>query len=78
MNKGLYCEVHGDFTLSPRQVSRIEQRMREIVERNEPFERFTVDKEEAKRIFQDMGFMIRSRYWNTGRNKLLIYTAAGG
>jgi len=56
MNKGLYCEVHGDFTLSPRQVSRIEQRMREIVERNEPFQRFTVDKEEAKRIFQDMGF----------------------
>ena len=30
--------------------------MREIVERNEPFQRFTVDKEEAKRIFQDMGF----------------------
>ncbi len=56
MNKGLYCEVHGDFTLSPRQVSRIERRMREIVARDEPFERFRTNKEEAKQIFRDMKF----------------------
>jgi len=56
MNKGLYCEVHGDFTMSPRQVNRIEQRMREIVALNEPFERFETSIEEAKRIFTDMGF----------------------
>ena len=56
MNKGLYCEVHGDFTLSPRQVSRIEQRMREIVERNEPFQRFTVDKRGSKTNFPGYGF----------------------
>ncbi|MGI6188376.1 MAG: nucleoside kinase [Clostridiales bacterium] len=56
MNKGIYCEVHGDFTLSPRQVSRIEKRMREIVERDEPFERVTLSVEEAKKVFQEMEF----------------------
>lgn len=56
MNKGIYCEVHGNFTLSPRQVHRIEERMKEIVALDEPFERFEVTVDEAKRIFQEMGF----------------------
>jgi uridine kinase len=56
LNKGLYCEVHGDFALSPRQVYRIEQKMKEIVALDEPFERFEATIEQAKDIFLDMGF----------------------
>jgi len=56
MSKGLYCEVHGDLTITPRQVSRIEKRMREIVESDEPFERFRVSIDEAKEIFKEMKF----------------------
>jgi len=56
MSKGLYCEVHGNFTLSPSKVKRVEQRMKEIVELNEPFERRMVSMEEAREIFGKMGF----------------------
>ncbi|HOB19145.1 MAG TPA: nucleoside kinase [Candidatus Atribacteria bacterium] len=53
---GLYCEVHGDFTLTPRQVHRIEHQMRKIVEADEPFVKIDMPVEEAGRIFREMGF----------------------
>lgn len=53
---GLYCEVNGSFTLTPRQVYRIEQHMKEIIEADEPFEKLTVSTEEAKAMFNEMGF----------------------
>jgi uridine kinase len=56
MSKGLYCEVHGNFTLTPSKVKRIEERMNQIVELNEPFVRYKVSKEEAGLIFNEMGF----------------------
>lgn len=56
MSKGLYCEVYGDSTLTPSKVKRIQKRMKEIVELNEPFERCMVSIEEGKVIFEDMGF----------------------
>ncbi len=56
MSKGLYCEVHGNFTLTPSKVKSVDQRMREIVEQDEPFERKVVSMEEAREIFGKMGF----------------------
>ncbi|HZJ57808.1 MAG TPA: nucleoside kinase [Clostridia bacterium] len=56
MSKGLYCEVHGNFTLTPSKVKRVEERMREIVKLDEPFERNIVSIDEAKGIFSKMGF----------------------
>lgn len=56
LGNGLYCEVHGDFSLTPRQVKRIEDKMHEIVELDEPFERTRVSIEEAKDIFNKMEF----------------------
>lgn len=53
---GLYCEVHGGFTLTPKQVHRIEQQMRKIVEADEPFVKIDTPIEEAKEIFREMGF----------------------
>lgn len=54
--KGLYCEVLGSFALTWRQVNRIEIKMREIVEKNEPFTKTTVPLDEAAEIFSNMGF----------------------
>lgn len=56
MSKGLYCEVYGDFTLTPSKVKRIDKRMRQIVELDEPFTRYMASKDEAETIFKDMGF----------------------
>ena len=56
MSKGLYCEVHGDFPMTPRQVSRIQERMKQIVELDEPFVRYKVSIDEAKEIFKEMKF----------------------
>ncbi len=53
---GLYCEVHGDFTLTPRQVRRIEKQMAAIIEKNDPFVRIEVSKDEANKIYEDMKF----------------------
>lgn len=56
LGNGLYCELHGQFPLNSKQVKEIENKMREIVANNEPFERLRVSKTEAERIFKDMGF----------------------
>jgi uridine kinase len=53
---GLYCEVHGDFTLTSRQVRRIEKQMAAIIEKNDPFVRIEVSKDEANKIYEDMKF----------------------
>jgi len=53
---GLYCEVHGSFTLTPRRVEQIEQQMHSIIQNDEPFEKIDVSKEEARNIFREMGW----------------------
>src|SRR5690554_6455085 len=53
---GLYCELHGDITLTPRLVDRIEDRMREIIKADEPFEKVDTPIKEANEIFKLMGF----------------------
>ncbi len=56
LGNGLYCEVHGDFPMTPSQIGRIESKMQEIVAKDEPFERLRVSKNKAAQIFKDMGF----------------------
>jgi len=56
LNKGLYCEIKDETALSPRQVNRIESRMREIAAACEPFERFEADVNDAQNILKSMGF----------------------
>lgn len=55
--KGLYCEVHGSVNLTARLVKKIEEKMREIVEKDEPFERLKVSMEEAMELFKQMNFL---------------------
>ncbi|NLU35490.1 MAG: nucleoside kinase [Clostridiales bacterium] len=52
---GIYCEVHGCVALSPLVVERIEERMRAIINMDEPIEKKEVSIEEANRIFRQMG-----------------------
>lgn len=54
---GLYCEVQGGFTLTPRQVNRIEQQMNKIVAMDEVFERIETSIDEASVLFKEMGFL---------------------
>ena len=51
---GLYCEVYNGVTLSPREVDRIEQQMKAIIEGDEPFLKTDAPMEEANRIFREM------------------------
>jgi uridine kinase len=52
---GLYCELSEDIVLTPRKVENIEQQMRSIIERDEPFEKVDVPIEEAKKVFIENG-----------------------
>lgn len=62
LNHGYYGEVYSDalgadgpLLLSEKDVERIKARMRELIEADEPFERFEVSIEEAKRLFAEAG-----------------------
>lgn len=57
LGKGLYCEVHGDFALTPLQVRRIQERMEAIAAADEPFERMEISKSEAEELYREMGFL---------------------
>ena len=57
ISKGLYCEVRCEAALTPSKVRRIENRMKEIVEKKEPFKRYAASREDAIEIFKEMGFL---------------------
>ncbi len=52
---GLYCEVHGRDPLTPQEVARLEQRMREIVADDAPITKTRVPLEQALAMFQARG-----------------------
>lgn len=54
LSKGLYCEVKGN-PLTTESVKKIENRMREIIEKDEPIQKIRMSKEEALKIFQEDG-----------------------
>ena len=57
LNKGLYCEIKDEIALTPRMVSKIEMRMREIAACKEQFERFETSIEEAQSVLINMRFV---------------------
>ena len=52
---GFYYDFARDEPFTPDDLERIEQRMREIVKRNLPIQREVWDREEAKRVFGEIG-----------------------
>lgn len=52
---GLYCEIHGRDPLTPQEVARLEQRMREIAAEDAPITKTRVPLEQALAMFQARG-----------------------
>ena len=55
ISNGLYCEIHYKRALLEEDIKRIEQRMKEIIEENVPFEKEKVSVDEAKQNFEEYG-----------------------
>lgn len=53
ISKGLYSEIHYKRDLQSEDIERVEERMREIIEENVPFEKERVSVEEAKKNFDE-------------------------
>ncbi len=61
LNNGLYGEIEYDEPVIERDIIEIEERMRELVAENIPFERRTVPVDEAKQIYAEQGFADKLR-----------------
>jgi len=68
LSKGLYCEIHYKRPLAEVDVSRIEERMREIIEEDVPFTKESVPKEEARKIFTEFGMEAKTRLLKFRKN----------
>jgi uridine kinase len=55
LSKGLYCEIHWERPMTPRDITAVEKRMKEIVEANEAFVKMQVSKQKAIEIFSKDG-----------------------
>jgi uridine kinase len=53
ISKGLYCEVDGMTPMTLETVTRLQERMEEIIDRDERFTRVSMLREEAVRLFQE-------------------------
>ncbi len=75
---GLYCEVQGRPPFAPQEVRRLEQRMREIVDADEPIVRRRVPVEEAQEIFARQGYMDKVRLLRfRQKGQITIYELRG-
>ena len=52
LGNGIYCEILGDRFLSRNDVSSIKKRMKQIIDRDEPFIKESVQLEEAIELFK--------------------------
>ncbi|NLL04711.1 MAG: nucleoside kinase [Clostridiaceae bacterium] len=59
ISKGIFCEVNGDTPLTAEEVSKIEDRMRELIERKIPFVKKILSLDEAREIFRKTGRLDR-------------------
>ena len=61
LSKGLYCEIHYKRPIVEEDVLKIESRMHEIIEEDVPFIKDSVPIEDAKRIFNELGFDAKTK-----------------
>lgn len=62
---GYYCEIDGIDKVSDNQVAQIEQRMRDIIDKDIPFVRQRIFAEKAIKIFEDMGYYEKAQLFKT-------------
>ncbi len=55
LSKGLYTEIHNIDAINPKDVEKIKDRMKTIVELDMPIERILISKDEAVEIFEKQG-----------------------
>jgi uridine kinase len=77
ISKGLYCEVDGQTPMTLEAVTRLQERMVEIIERNERFIRMTMPREEAIRLFQERGQMDKVRLYKRRSEEMVDLHSLG-
>lgn len=61
LSKGLYCEIHYKRPIVEEDVLKIESRMWEIIEEDVPFIKDSIPIENAKKIFNELGFDAKTK-----------------
>lgn len=75
LSKGIYCEFDYNRALSVEDIAQIQQRMQEIIEKNEPFLKETVSTEVATRLFNQHGMEAKEKLMKYRRHPYIhLYT----
>ncbi|AOT72352.1 nucleoside kinase [Geosporobacter ferrireducens] len=64
LSKGLYCELHYKRPIVEEDIVKIESRMQEIIEEDVLFIKDSIPIEDAKRIFNELGFDAKTKLLN--------------
>lgn len=78
MNEGIYCEIKGEEEFSPFELERIEREMRKIVEKNEPFIRRLISREEAIAFYRAEGNIDKARLLRHREDAVFKVYSCGG
>lgn len=77
INKGLYCRIAGCDHVNPEMVLKIQERMRQIVEQDIPFEKIKTTTQEAIQIFERDGYKDKIELFKYRQNQYVnIYKCA--
>ncbi len=71
LSKGLYCEFDYNRQLTHDDIGQIRKRMREIIEKNEPFLKETVSTEVAARLFNQHGMDAKEKLMKYRRHEYI-------
>lgn len=75
IGEGLYVEFEGDYSVTFKDIERIEEKMKEIVAKDYPITRKKVAKEEALELFKRYNYEDKIRLFNSlDREEIDIYT----
>ncbi|MBF8983914.1 nucleoside kinase, partial [Lutibacter sp. B2] len=75
LSKGLYCEIHDKRKINKEDVSKIEDRMDEIVKDDVPLLKNSVSLEKARNIFTDLGMSAKTKLMEfRDENEINIYS----
>ncbi len=78
MNEGIYCEIRGDEEFSPFDLERVEREMRKICERDEPFIRRLISREEAIAFYNAEGNTDKARLLSHREDAVFKVYSCGG
>ena len=75
---GSYCEVEGDVTLTQTLLDKIEKKMREIVQEDITFRKYSVNTDEARNLFEYYRMMDKKKLFEYRRvSKVNVYDLDG-